>query len=77
MHLSVKYGSEINAIDYFSDKGELYKAEIIKDFPKDEEVSIYKQGEWLDLCRGPHLPTTKHIGKSFQINESSWSLLAW
>ena len=35
--------------------------------PKDEEITIYKQGEWLDLCRGPHLPTTKHVGKSFKL----------
>ena len=56
-----------DAIKYFINKGELYKAELIKDLPKSEEISIYKQGKWLDLCRGPHLPTTKHIGKSFKL----------
>ena len=55
------------AIDYFTNEGEIYKAEIIKDLPDEEEISIYKQGEWLDLCRGPHLPTTKHVGKSFKL----------
>ncbi len=56
-----------DAINYFTDKGEFYKVEIIKDLPEDEELSIYFQGEWLDLCRGPHMPTTKHIGKSFKL----------
>jgi len=56
-----------DAIKYFSDEGELYKAEIIKDLPEEEQVTIYRQGKWLDLCRGPHLPTTKHIGKSFKL----------
>ena len=55
------------AIKHFTDIGELYKAEIIKDLPEDEEVTIYKQGEWMDLCRGPHLPTTKHIGVAFKL----------
>lgn len=55
------------AIKYFKDKGEYYKAEIIADLPADEDVSIYRQGEWLDLCRGPHLPSTKHIGQAFKL----------
>ena len=55
------------AIKHFTDIGELYKAEIIKDLPEDEEVTIYKQGQWMDLCRGPHLPTTKHIGVAFKL----------
>ena len=56
-----------DAVKYFTDLGELYKAEIINDLPDNEKVSIYKQGKWLDLCRGPHLPTTKHVGKSFKL----------
>jgi len=56
-----------NAIKYFTNEGELYKAEIIKDLPDSEDITIYKQGKWLDLCRGPHLPTTKHVGKSFKL----------
>ena len=55
------------AIKYFSDIGEEYKTEIIKDLPESEEVTIYKQGNWMDLCRGPHLPSTKHVGKSFKL----------
>ena len=56
-----------NAIKYFNDIGELYKSEIIRDLPDSEEITIYKQGEWMDLCKGPHLPSTKHIGKSFKL----------
>ena len=56
-----------DAIDYFSKKGEKYKTELINDLPKDEVISVYKQGSWLDLCKGPHMPTTKHIGKSFKL----------
>ena len=55
------------AIKHFSDIGEAYKTEIIKDLPELEEVTIYKQGNWIDLCRGPHLPSTKHVGKSFKL----------
>jgi len=56
-----------DAIEYFDNQGELYKSQIIKDLPESEEISIYRQGQWLDLCKGPHLPTTKHIGKSFKL----------
>ena len=56
-----------DAIDYFDNIGEKYKTEIIKDLPEDEELTIYKQGDWLDLCRGPHMPTTGHIGKAFKL----------
>ena len=55
------------AIDYFNEIGELYKTEIIQDLPKDEVITVYRQGNWLDLCRGPHQPTTKHVGKSFKL----------
>ena len=43
---------------FFRDKGEEYKAEIILDIPEDETLSLYKQGEFIDLCRGPHVPDT-------------------
>jgi threonyl-tRNA synthetase len=55
------------AMKYFKDKGEAYKAEIISDLPVDEEVSIYSQGDWTDLCRGPHLPSTGRIGGAFKL----------
>jgi threonyl-tRNA synthetase len=55
------------AIKYFKQKGEAYKAEIISDLPEDEEVSIYTQGAWTDLCRGPHLPSTGRIGNAFKL----------
>lgn len=55
------------AIKYFKSKGENYKAELISDLPETEEIKIYRQGEWLDLCRGPHMPTTKHVGLGFKL----------
>ena len=56
-----------DAVKHFTDIGEIYKAEIISDLPESEEITIYKQGDWTDLCRGPHLPTTSHIGKAFKL----------
>ncbi|MCK6418006.1 MAG: threonine--tRNA ligase [Alphaproteobacteria bacterium] len=55
------------AIEFFRNKGENYKVELIQDLPVGEEIKIYKQGEWLDLCRGPHMPTTRHVGKAFKL----------
>ena len=56
-----------DAIDFFNNKGEKYKTELIKELPNDETISIYKQGDWLDLCKGPHMPSTKHVGKAFKL----------
>ena len=64
---SRKVWSKNKAIKFFENKGEKYKAELIKDLPEREEISIYSQGEWMDLCRGPHLPSTKFIGKAFKL----------
>lgn len=55
------------AIAHFKDIGEHYKAEIIADLPDSEDIKIYYHGDWHDLCRGPHLPSTKHIGKAFKL----------
>jgi len=55
------------AVQHFEKKGEFYKAEIIRDLPENEEVSIYTQGDWTDLCRGPHMPSTGRIGKAFKL----------
>ncbi|MEL6363747.1 MAG: threonine--tRNA ligase [Pseudomonadota bacterium] len=57
------------AIATFRDMGEHYKAEIIEDLPADEPIRIYFHGDWFDLCRGPHLPSTKHIGKGFKLTK--------
>lgn len=58
-----------DAIDYFKGIGELYKAEIISDLPADETISVYRQGEFLDLCLGPHLPSTGKLGKAFKLTK--------
>lgn len=55
------------AITHFEKIGEKYKAEIIRDLPEDEELKIYFHGDWHDLCRGPHLPSTKYIGTAFKL----------
>ncbi len=59
------------AIDYFNKIGEKYKAEHIATLPEDAEITIYKQGKWLDLCRGPHLPSTGKLGKAFKLMKLS------
>jgi threonyl-tRNA synthetase len=59
------------AIDHFKKIGENYKAEIIEDIPENEEISIYHHGKWHDLCKGPHLPSTGKIGKSFKLTKVS------
>ena len=59
--------SRNEAIKFFKDKKENYKVELIEDLSVDEEISIYKQGSWLDLCRGPHMVSTKQIGKAFKL----------
>jgi threonyl-tRNA synthetase len=50
------------AIAFFRDMGEEYKARIIEDIPADETLSLYKQGDFIDLCRGPHVPSTGKLG---------------
>jgi len=55
------------AIRFFEEKGENFKAELIRDLPEDEQISIYRQGEWLDLCRGPHLRGTADVGTAFKL----------
>ncbi len=55
-----------DAVKFFRDMGEKYKAQIIEDIPEQEEISLYKQGEFIDLCRGPHVPTTAKL-KAFKL----------
>lgn len=50
------------AIEFFKSRGEQYKVELIEGLPEGERISAYSQGDFVDLCRGPHLPTTGHIG---------------
>jgi len=57
------------AIAHFEEIGEKYKAQIIRDIPGHEPISIYRQGAWKDLCRGPHLPSTRHVGKAFKLTK--------
>ena len=59
--------SRDDAIHHFKEIGEKYKAEIIQDLPDGEEIGIYRQGDWLDLCRGPHLPSTGRVGHAFKL----------
>lgn len=56
-----KVFSRAEAIEYFRNLGEHYKVEIIKDLPEHEEISVYFQGEFADLCRGPHSPSTSRV----------------
>jgi len=58
-----------DAIAFFENKGEAYKAEIIRDLPAGEPISVYRQGDWLDLCRGPHMRTTKDVGPAFKLTK--------
>jgi threonyl-tRNA synthetase len=54
--------SKQDAIRFFQDRGETYKVELIQGFDDQSPISLYRQGEFVDLCRGPHLPTTGHVG---------------
>ena len=56
-----------DAIKHFKDIGEHYKAEIIEDLPESETITMYKQGNFMDLCRGPHVPSTGKIGDAFKL----------
>ena len=57
------------AVAHFRQIGEVYKAEIIASIPGDQPITIYRQGEWKDLCRGPHLPSTGKLGKAFKLTK--------
>ena len=55
------------AIEFMKEKEDPYKVELIEDLPEGEEISFYQQGEFVDLCAGPHLMSTKEVGKAFKI----------
>jgi threonyl-tRNA synthetase len=59
------------AIRHFKEAGEKYKAEWVEELPRDEPISIYRQGQWLDLCTGPHLPSTGKLGTAFKLMKVS------
>ena len=59
--------SREDAIAFMKEKNEPYKVELIEDLPEGEEISFYSQGEFVDLCAGPHLMSTKDVGKAFKI----------
>ena len=58
---------------FFKKKGELFKIELVDAIPEGEDLKIYKQGEWLDLCRGPHMTSTGQIGKAFKLTRFAGS----
>lgn len=62
------------AVAFFRDMGEAYKAEIIASIPSEEPISLYRQGEFIDLCRGPHVPATGRLGafKLMKIAGAYW-----
>ncbi|MCZ7661097.1 MAG: threonine--tRNA ligase [Xanthobacteraceae bacterium] len=51
----------------FRDRGELFKVELVDAIPEDQEIKIYRQGEWFDLCRGPHMTSTGKVGDAFKL----------
>ncbi len=59
------------AVRFFRDQGEEYKAEIIESIPSTEPITLYRQGDFIDLCRGPHLPSTSRLGKAFKLTRVS------
>ncbi|MGE0120531.1 MAG: threonine--tRNA ligase [Dongiaceae bacterium] len=63
--------SREEAARWFADHGEKYKAEWVHEIPEGEEISIYRQGNWLDMCTGPHLPSTGKLGKAFKLMKIS------
>jgi threonyl-tRNA synthetase len=59
--------SREDAVRVFEAKGEKYKVQLIHDLPNSETITLYRQGQWIDLCRGPHMPTTGHVGDAFKL----------
>ena len=59
--------SRADAISFFEKNGEAFKVELVQAIPADQDLKIYKQGDWLDLCRGPHMTSTGKIGSAFKL----------
>jgi threonyl-tRNA synthetase len=58
---------------FFRDKGELFKVELVDAIPEGEELKVYRQGGWLDLCRGPHMTSTGQVGNAFKLTKFAGS----
>ncbi len=58
-----------DAIGFFEQRGEAYKAELIRGLPGTETITLYKQGDWIDLCRGPHMRGTGDVGTAFKLQK--------
>jgi threonyl-tRNA synthetase len=61
--------SRHEAMALFAEKGEKYKVELIQDLPRGETITLYKQGDWVDLCRGPHMRGTGDVGTAFKLTK--------
>ena len=69
--------SRNDAVAEFESIGEKYKAEIIRSIPEDEVLSVYRQGEWKDLCRGPHVPSTGKLGAFKLLSVAGAYWISW
>ena len=58
-----------DAIGFFEDRGEAYKAELVRDLAQDQTITFYSQGDWIDLCRGPHMRATSDVGTAFKLTK--------
>jgi threonyl-tRNA synthetase len=61
--------SRDEAKSFFETKGEAFKVELVDAIPEDQSIKIYRQGQWLDLCRGPHMRTVKDVGSAFKLTK--------
>ena len=68
--------SRADAIAHFEKAGEAFKVELVETIPADQDLKIYRQGDWLDLCRGPHMTSTGSDWQSVQADQVCWCLLA-
>ena len=71
--ISREVWSRENSINYFKKNNEKFKLELVKAIPEDETVTFYRQGNFLDLCRGPHTTSTKKLGHSFKLTKLAGS----
>ncbi|MDG2285777.1 MAG: threonine--tRNA ligase [Alphaproteobacteria bacterium] len=65
--ISREVWSRDEAVEHYKKVNEPFKVELVETIPADERISFYRQGNFLDLCRGPHVPSTKHIGHAFKL----------